>query len=91
MEEIRNLLNEVKHPEINNSLVELQMIGDIKEEDDKVTVELKLPIPGIPIKQMLIDLIKNKLEGKVVEVKTSVMSQEERDKFFELSRQNWAL
>jgi len=91
MEGIRDLLDEVKHPEINNSLVELQMVGDIKEEDDKIIIELKLPVPEIPIKQMLIDLIKNKLKDKVVDIKTSVMNPEERDKFFELSRQNWAL
>ncbi len=91
MEKIRGLLNEVKHPEINSSLVELQMIGDIKEEDGKIIIELKLPLPEIPIKQMLIDLIKNKLKDSVVDIKTLVMNPEERDKFFEMSRQNWAL
>ena len=67
------------------------MIGDIKEEDGKIIIELKLPLPKIPIKQMLIDLIKNKLKDSVVDIKTLVMNPEERDKFFEMSRQNWAL
>ncbi len=91
MGQAKELLNKVQHPEINNSLVELGMIGEIQEDGKKIVVELKLPMPNIPIKELLIDLIKNGLKGFEVEVKISQMDDEERTKFFALARQNWAL
>ncbi len=91
MGKIKMLLGKVKHPEINNSLVELGMIGDIQEEAKKVIVELKLPMLGVPIREQLINLIKDGLRDFEVEVKVSLMSDEERENFFKLSHKNWAL
>ena len=91
MEEIKELLNKVKHPEINNSLVELGMIGKIQKKEDKLIVELKLPVAEIPIKDLLVNLIKEGLKGFDVEVNSSVMNDSERENFFELSHKNWAL
>jgi len=87
---IKELLNKVKHPEINNSLVELGMIGEIQIKD-KVIVELKLPAQGVPIADMLSDLIKEGLKDFSVEVNFSVMNEKEKQKFFELAQKNWAL
>ncbi len=91
MEEIKNLLNKVKHPEINNSLVELGMIGKVQKEEENIVVELKLPMPEIPIKESLIDLIKSELKKFKVKIEVSVMNDKERLNFFELSHKNWAL
>jgi len=90
MKKIRDLLNEIKHPEINKSLVELGMIGQI-QQNDKLVVELKLPMEGIPIKEMLANLIKDKLSDFDVKVTFSVMNETEKQKFFELARKNWSL
>ena len=90
MKKIRDLLNEIKHPEINKSLVELGMIGQI-HQNDKLVVELKLPTEGIPIKEMLANLIKDKLSDFDVKVTFSVMNETEKQKFFELARKNWSL
>lgn len=91
MNELKNLLKEIKHPEINMDLVGLGMIGRVKEEDNKVTVELKLPFLNIPIKQMLINQIRGKLDGRVVNVKPCLMSNEDKAEFFVLARKHWAL
>jgi len=90
MSNVIELLSKVKHPEINNSLVELRMIGDVKEESGKTTVELKVPFLEIPIKATLIDSIKNALSeiGKI-EVVVSVMSPEEKENFMEMAKKNW--
>ena len=91
VEEVKSLLNQVKHPEINNSLVELGMIGEVQQEGDVVIVELKLPMLGVPIKGLLVELIKGGLKDFEVEVRPSLMSDEERASFFELAHANWAL
>ena len=92
MEETKEILSKVKHPEINSSLVELGMIGEIKEESNKISVELKLPFKEIPIREILENLIKEALKDKgKVEVFVSLMSDEEKMKFLELARRNWAL
>lgn len=91
MEEIKELLNKIKHPEINNSLIELGMIGKIQKNENKIIVELKLPAAEIPIKEELANLIKEGLKGFNVEVNSSVMNDSERENFFELAHKNWAL
>ncbi len=90
-DQIKNLLKQVNHPEINNSLVELGMIEEIQQDGKKVTIELKLPMANVPIKEMLVDLIKNKLKDFEVKINFSVMDEAERQKFFELAHKNWAL
>lgn len=90
IDEIRKILSEVKHPEINNSLIELGMIGNI-EEKGKLFVELKLPMLGVPIRDLLVSLIKDALKDFEVEVTFSEMNEQEKTRFFELARQNWAV
>ncbi|RLE46733.1 hypothetical protein DRJ25_03760 [Candidatus Woesearchaeota archaeon] len=91
MEDVTKLINEIKHPEINNTLSELSMIGDIKVDGKRVNVEVKLPMLEVPIRQLFVDLIKQKLNAYQVEVEFSAMNDTEREKFFKLSKENWAL
>ena len=93
IEEILKKLRVTKHPEINASLVELGMIGDIQENTDEIRVELKLPFSTVPIKAMLEDIIKNALQdkGKKVTIISSEMDEQEKQNFFKLSREKWAL
>jgi len=93
IEKIRNILSSFNHPETNCNLVELGMIGNIDDNDESVTVELKLPFPTVPIKNMLIEMINDHLkdEGIKSTVRISIMTDDEREKFMELSRKNWAL
>jgi len=90
-EDIIKELKELMHPEINNSLLELGMIGRVDEKG--MTVELKLPVPDVPIKDMLIDMIRERLQkrGFDVSVETTVMTYDERERFMALANKNWAL
>ena len=91
VQHIKKILDEVQHPEINNSLVELGMIGFIEKKNGTITIELKIPFLEVPIKQLLIDAIKNKLQPLPTTVVCSEMDEEEKQKFFTLSKANWAL
>lgn len=90
-EEIKKILEKVMHPEINASLVDLGIIKEINVEGKKVIVEMAFPFPGVPIKEMLIDIVKEPLEksGLQVEIKESVMNQEELKKFFRSEQEKW--
>jgi metal-sulfur cluster biosynthetic enzyme len=86
---IRIALRELKHPEIDLDLVELGMIGKIKEKNNKVYVELKLPFKKIPIKQMLMEQIEEKLSDRIVEVKPCLMREDDKAAFMILARKHW--
>jgi ATP-binding protein involved in chromosome partitioning len=91
MENIKMLLNKIKHPEINNTLIELGMLGNIEKKGKKIIVELKIPMLEIPIRELLTNLIKDSLKDFEVDTEFSVMDDEERTNFFRLANQNWAL
>ncbi len=91
--EIEDALSKVMHPEIDNSLIKLGMIKDIKVEDDEVSVTLNLPFLNVPIKDLLISLIKEPIEksGKKAKIEITEMNEEERMKFMQLAREGWKL
>lgn len=90
-EEIREVLKKVIHPEIDASLVELGMIKDVTVKGNKATVGMAFPFPGVPIKHMLVDSVREPLEklGFQVEIKQSIMNQEELQKFLKMERDSW--
>lgn len=94
-QDLMSILATAMHPEINNSLVELGMIGAIEENAQGYKIELKIPLLGIPevVKDMLITSIKDALKQNKItrptEIELVVMSEEERSKFMELSQKNW--
>ena len=59
-EHVKKILEKVKHPEIDANLIELGMIKDIKVEENKAKIALAFPFPGIPIRDMLIEIKKVK-------------------------------
>ena len=89
--DIEDALSKAIHPEINYSLVKLGMIKDTKAEDSNVSVTLALPFLAIPIKEDLINLIKESIKSldkdMIVEVKTAEMS--EKEKFMGLAQEGW--
>ena len=89
-ETIKKELSKIIHPEINCSLVELGMIKDIKV-NRKVLITLNLPFLEVPIKDDLINLIKNTIKKidkeKVTEVNVIEMNEKERKKFMRLAQE----
>ena len=90
-DKIKKILGKLKHPSINRTLVELGMIKDIKVKNNKATITLVFPFEGIPIKDYLIDSVKTSLSkfGVNIEIKTTVMNQEELQKFLDIEQRYW--
>jgi len=90
-EEVKEIIGQVMHPEIDASLMELGMIKDIKLEGNKVSLTMVFPFPGVPIRDMLIESVKKPLEelGLQVEINEAVMNQEELQNFFKMEQEKW--
>ncbi|MCD6221324.1 DUF59 domain-containing protein [bacterium] len=92
-EKIEKIIKEIEHPEINRTLFQLGMIGDIKVENKDVFIELKLPFLGVPIKNYLIGSIemavKKEFQETNVKVEVVEMTPEERMKFMEMAQIYW--
>ena len=90
-EEVKKVIGNVMHPEIDASLVDLGMIKNIKLDGKKVSMIMLFPFPGVPIKDMLMESVRQPLEklGFEAEIKESVMSQEDLQKFFRMEQEKW--
>jgi len=91
--EIMEILDRVKHPEIDASLVELGMIKEAKIEEDKIKITMAFPFPGVPIKYMLMEMVRQALvdTGKEIEINETVMNEEELQRFFKLEQEKWRM
>jgi metal-sulfur cluster biosynthetic enzyme len=90
-EAIQQAVAEVRHPEIDRSLVELGMIKDIAVGDDKAILTMAVPFLGIPIKDYLVHSVQEAVTkvGVEIEVKLTEMNQEERDAFMAMAQEGW--
>lgn len=90
-EKVREVLAKVKHPAIDCSLIDLGIVKDITVEEDKVNITVAFPFPNIPIGDQLVRSVQEPLEkfGLDVKVKTTVMNQEEVEKFLKIEEENW--
>ena len=91
--DVEHVLSKVMHPEISYSLVDLGMIKDVVYKEDKVGLTFKLPFPGIPIKEDLIQSVKDALadldKAIRVDINEEEMNQEERDTFMRMANEGW--
>jgi metal-sulfur cluster biosynthetic enzyme len=89
--DVRQSLAKVKHPAINCSLVDLGMIKNVKIKRDEVTVMLALPSLGIPIRDHLVNLIREALMKLDVEVDVTIteMNQKEIQAFLAIEHEKW--
>ncbi|WP_134686820.1 P-loop NTPase [Brevibacillus migulae] len=80
-EQILEVLKDVKDPEINRSLVELNMIRNIQIDGDRVSLEVVLTISGCPLKvkieEDVVAAVKS-LGAAEVHVRFGAMTDEER-------------
>lgn len=82
-DKILEALKDVKDPEINQSLVELNMIRDVQVNGDIVSLTVVLTIPGCPLKAKIEEDVVNKVKAlgaKEVHVTFGSMTDEERAK-----------
>ncbi len=90
--DIYQSLNQVKHPEMNNrNLVELQVVKDVAIKNSNVLVTLSLPNLNVPIKDELIETVKQAVidvsEDLIVDVKVTEMNPEQRSVFSAIARE----
>ncbi len=92
---VKESVAQVRHPEINNTLMELGMIDDLKVVDNEVHFTLLVPSIGVPIRDMLINMVAQAIADVApdaeIKVQVSEMDDAAKAKFFELARKNWAL
>ena len=91
LESIKEKLKKVKHPAINSSLYDLGIIKGVELEGNKAIILLAFPFPNIPIKDALIEQVNKALAGLEleIEIKTTVMDENELRKFMSLEQANW--
>jgi len=91
--EIEQALSKIMHPEINYSLAALGMLDDVIYKKDEVNISLKLPFLQVPVKDLLIEIIKktlSDLDSSIqVEINIEQMNQEERDNFTKMAKEGW--
>ncbi len=89
--DLRQAIEQVKHPAIDHSLVDLGIVKDVAIAGQKVTLTFAFPFPNIPIKDMLIDSVRLPLQnlGAEVEVETTVMDQAAVQKFLAMEQDGW--
>ena len=90
-EEVRQALVSVKHPAIDRSLIELGIVKNILVKNSEVILTLALPFAGIPIKDYLMNSVREAIVklGVKVEVKETIMTDAERETFLKLEGEHW--
>jgi len=92
-EAIIRAIQQVDHPQINCSLVELGMVQDIQASEDGVSLKLVLPFLGIPtvVRDYMLHSLQQAVAGFDAELKVQVteMTPAERQRFFALEQENW--
>ena len=84
-------LEKVQHPAINFSLAELGILKDIDISGEMLTITLALPFPEIPIIDTLVNSLVEPLNKYDIEigVETVLMTEQEKQRFFDLEHQGW--
>ncbi|MCD6574675.1 DUF59 domain-containing protein [Candidatus Aerophobetes bacterium] len=90
-EKVNKVIAQIRHPTIARTLTDLGIVKNVMVNGKKVTVTLAFPFPNIPIKDYLIGSVKEPVEklGAEVDVKVTVMSQEEIQKFLIMEQESW--
>ncbi|MCD6117565.1 DUF59 domain-containing protein [bacterium] len=92
-DDVINAIENVEHPEIAVTLMNLGMIKDVTVKDGTASVTFAIPMLGIPdaVKIALAQSIQQPVESLGVELSVDFteMTPEIRDKFLKLSSENW--
>ncbi|MGG3190533.1 iron-sulfur cluster assembly protein, partial [Priestia megaterium] len=61
-EQVMNALQHVEDPELHKSIVDLNMVRNIKIDDTRVELEIVLTIQGCPLKARIKEDVQNALK-----------------------------
>ena len=90
-DEILELLQEIPHPAINYSLVELGILTDIQILESQVSAIFAFPFAKIPIADQLINSVAITLSNFNIEFDYVVrtMTELEKNQFLKLEQEAW--
>jgi len=90
-QDVRKRLAEVKHPAIDCTLVDLGIVKDITVKGDKVAVTIAFPVPNIPIRDRIVNSVREPIAGlgAECEINETIMNPEEREAFLDKEQKNW--
>ena len=93
--EVIEAMSKAMHPETDYSLLDLGMIKEVSVEGQTVRVTMNLPFPKVPIKDHLVQLVKDAIakkdEAAEVELRFATMNEAEREEFRRKARDKWKL
>jgi len=91
IKEVVDVMQQVEHPAIRLSLIDLGILTEIELIDNDVVVVFAFPFPNIPIADQLIHSIENLMKQLGLNLKYQVrtMSSEERQHFLQLEASAW--
>ena len=88
-------ISKTRHPEIDYSPVDLGMIKKVDVNQGRVRVIMNLPFPEVPIKDHLVQIVRDAIaekdEAAEVEVGFGTMNEAERQEFRKKAREKWKL
>ena len=92
-EDVMAVMSNTIHPEIDYSLVDLGMIKDVRVQQNTIQVTVHLPFPAVPIKDHLVQIVRNAIAekdaGADIEVTFATMNEAERDDFRRKAAEKW--
>jgi metal-sulfur cluster biosynthetic enzyme len=90
-EKVHQLIGQVNHPAINDSLQHLGIIQSTQIKDENVEVVFAFPFPNIPIADQLIGSVARPLSeiGVQMKYRIVVMTEEEKARFMQLEAEGW--
>ena len=88
---VKGVIEQVKHPAINNTLLNLGIVKNISISENTITATFAFPSPNIPIADKLVNSIGNPIKeiGFDFEHTIELMDESEKAKFMELEQQGW--
>jgi len=88
-------IQEVEHPEIRASLVELGMVQEIQVGEEGVKLKLALPFLGVPapIRDHIVRSLQQAVAGlgAELEIQVTEMTPAERQRFLIFAQHNWKI
>ncbi len=89
--EIQRVISQVKHPAVDHTLVDLGIVKEISVKEGRVTIIMAFPSPNIPIKDYLVNSVREPIEGlgAEVEIKPTVMGPGELERFLAMEQEGW--
>lgn len=92
-EDVYKAIEQVEHPEIAATLIDLGMILDVTVVENVARLAMALPTPGIPevVRSALVQSIRSPIEGLGLrmEVEFFEMNDESKNKFLSMAQSGW--